>query len=562
MKRSFFTLMVFTSLTTFPALAKDITVDSKISAATVYSDRADLTRKAKVEIPAGKHNLVFTGLPVSLYPDSLRTKGSSRATVIFGALSHKRESHQDFVVPKEKELNKQLTDLRDQVKLAQVEKQALQVSKKFIENLGKQASLRSNEEIAELKLNTDDWAGAVDVITMKIHENLKASQMVDIKTRGLNEKITKIQRELRELRTGQKQTYSVTIPFEADKETTLSIDLSYQLPSVSWKPLYDARLDVKSASLELVQYGSVWQRTGEDWSDIELTLSTAQPSRGAGLPNLITNWISIYKKNRGVSPAYREAVEQKNESDLDRAFGGSSIPVPVMIAKTRLEIPESKDARFRAAKINTDGFVGEYKITGLASVKADGTHAKLLVGSFETENKLQVQIKPQISTDAYLVVKSTLKGDAPILPGQVNLFRDGAYIGKSHIPMLRPDDEQNLAFGIDDNVVVKRNILKDEHSESGLISKEEAVEKHFTTEVKNLHKNVIEIAVLETVPVSQDKRLRSEILKDKTTAGYKVDVDNIKGLYEWSQKLEPQKETKINLGWKVSYPKGENVSGL
>ncbi len=550
-----------------PAWAEDVETDSKITAATVYNDRATLTRSAKVEIPAGAHNLVFTGLPLNMFTDSLRVEGSSVANVTFGALSHKRESSADYVVPREKALNAQLVQLQDTNKIYQAERSALRTAKTFLENLGKQAVLRESEEIAKMELNPDTWGAAADSLSAKMSENLKNDLALGIKIREVNERIQKVQNDLRQLRTGQKQTYSVTIPFESDKPSTLNVELSYQISGVSWQPIYDARLDVKKKTLELVQYGSVWQRTGEDWEDVELTLSTAQPSRGAGLRDLYSQWLSIYSRSRAetmgivpggarvtsvpstseeVSPAYTGAVEQSYEADMAVAVSA----------------PVAKKASFQAAQINTEGFVGEYKITGPATVKSDGTKAKLLVGGFETETALQVQIKPQISTDAYLVVKTKLLGDAPVLPGQVSLFRDGAYIGQSHMKMLRPDDATELAFGIDDNVTVKRNILKDERSEAGIITKDSVIEKHFVTEIQNLHKDDIQIAVLETIPASRDERIRIEILADKTTAGYETDLKNVKGVTRWMGTLTPKQKTAINLGWKVSWPKGQNISGL
>lgn len=568
MRQPFFALMVFTALSPVSAWAKDIPVESTIRAATVYSDRATLTRNVKVEIPAGAHNLVFTGLPVSLFADSLRTEGRARANVTFGALTHKRESHEDYVVPKEKDLNMQLVVLQDQKKLYNVEKQALRAGQTFLENIGKQAALRTNEDIAKIDLNSDSWAAAADSLSTKMLENMKGSLALDIKIRDANAKIRKIQNELRGLRTGQKQTYSVTVPFESDKATTLNIDLSYQLPGVSWQPIYDARLDVKSGELDLVQYGSVWQRTGEDWENIELTLSTAQPSRGTGLPDLHPNWISIINHAR-------QMKSRGGASFSGMSANTSGMPVPMAMEMADMSAEDSQDplhrwrkleeeraVSFQAAQINTEGFVGEYKITGPANVKSDGTHSKLLVGGFETQTWKQVQIKPQYGTDAYLVIKTKLKGDAPILPGQVNLFRDGAFIGKTHLPMLRPNDVEELAFGIDDNVRVKRNTLKNQRSVAGMITKESVVERHYVTEIQNLHKETIDIAVLETVPVSRDKRLRVEILKDKTTQGYESDLHDVKGITRWTQTLKPQEKSKITLGWKATWPKGENVSGL
>ncbi len=555
-----FTALIFT-IFSLSALAKDIDVTSNITAATVYNDRATVTRSAKVEIPAGAHNLVFTGLPLGLFPNSLRVEGVSKASVVFGALTYKRVSSIDYIIPKEKELNAQLLALQDKNRIYRADKQALQVARTFLENLGKQVVLRENEEIAKIDLNPENWSKAADSLSSKYSENLKYSLALDIKIREVNEKIRKIQNDLEQLRTGQKQSYSVVIPFESDKSSTLNVDLSYQISGVSWQPIYDARFDVKTAKLKLVQYGSVWQRTGEDWEDVELILSTAQPSRGAGLPDLSPHWLSIY-----------EPAPQKVMAQPSRGFTGmaSVSSAPVEMAEIDMVMEESfeaapvarKKAGFQVAQINTEGFVGEYKITGLASVKSDGTKSKLLIGEFKTEDFVHVQIKPQVSTDAYLVVSTKLKGDAPILAGQVNLFRDGAYIGQSYMKMLRPDDETELYFGIDDNITVERNTLKDERSEAGLITKDSVIEKHFITKIQNLHKRAVQIAVLEVVPSSKDQRIRVEILNDKTTPAYKNDYNNVKGLTRWLSTLNPKQEAEIKLGWKVSWPKGKNISGL
>lgn len=544
----------------FNAFAEDIVAESSITAAKVYSDRATLTRSAKVEIPAGAHTLILKGLPINLYADSLRAEGSAKAEVVFGALTHKRESFQDYIIPREKELNEQIRDLQDSNRVYQAEKKALTVAKTFLENVGKQAQLRENEEIAKMDFNPERWGGAADSLSENVAKNLKSMIALDFKIRDTNEKIQKLQNDLNQLRTGQKQSYEVAIPLEVDKATTLSFDLSYQIPNVGWAPIYDARLNTDTEELELIQYAQVWQRTGEDWSDVKLTLSTAQPSRGAGLPELYTNWLSLYSN---------VARRQTRDSGFaNMASNIASAPMAQMEMLSSADVAEeaapveAKKAAFRGAQINAGGYVGEYEITGPATVKADGTQAKLLIGTFETENALEVQIKPQFSIEAFLVSKVKLKSEAPILPGQVNLFRDGAFIGQAYTQMLRQGDESTLSFGVDDNVTVTRNTLKDEKSEAGLITKDNVIERHYVTEVKNLHKKPVKLAVLETVPVSKDEKIRVEILKDVTTPGYQSDVDNVKGVTRWATELKAGQEAAVNLGWKVSWPKGENISGL
>ena len=595
-----FVMLVLPSLS-LPAHANDITVESKLKSATVYSDRATLTRNAKVEIPKGAHNLVFTGLPINLDANSLRVNGSSEANVIFGALTYKRETSADFVVPRFRELNAKIVQIKNSVKVYEAEKQALTEANSFLQTWGKQANLGDGDKPATIHLNHEKWVSASDGLSSKILANLKGVIALDVQIEDAKKEIKKIQKDLKQLKAGHKQSYTVIMPFESDEKTTLNVDLSYQTSGgvVGWAPIYDARLDVKSNTVELTQYGSVWQRTGEDWEDIELTLSTAQPSRGTALPGISPQWLSIYEpptpsKSGEDAFAFEEGSFEfeKTTAELARSVGMSVIPAPIdRLPGERLEVPEieagpdgetedplhrwrllqeervARDMKPRSVIITPSesqyGYVGEYKIAGPATVKSDGTKVKLLIGEFETDSTLEVQMLPHFTLDAYIVAKTKLKGDVPLLPGLVHLFRDGTFIGQVRvINMIRPNEEVELSFGIDDNIVLKRNVLKDESGQSGLITKERVIEKHFINEIQNLHKESIQIAILEIVPTSKDTRVRVEIINDKTTPGYETDFINVKGATLWTGTLEPQQKTAINIGWKVSWPNTAQLSGL
>ncbi|MCB1680446.1 MAG: mucoidy inhibitor MuiA family protein [Rhodospirillales bacterium] len=579
-------LVLSFTVPSFPAFADDIRVESTIKSATVYNDRATVTRMAKVEIPAGSHNLIFSGLPIKLYPNSLRVSGTSDARVVFGALTSKLENSEEFVVASVLSMKDRLDLSQGIIKGYKAEQEALSEANNMLKTWSMQAgSPQTNSAPSLMDLKPDQWIAASDGLSAKILANLKAKLALDQKISEENDRIRKINQDLKQFQADYKQSYTVTIPFESDKNTTLNVALSYQVSHVGWVPMYDARLDVQAKTLEFVQYGSVWQRSGEDWKDVELVLSTAQPSRGTALPELQSRWLSLYKPQ--ASPAYVQAVEERNEADFEKAIktGDSAIPVPLEAPSDRLQLPGAADDgedplhRWRrlqeervlrkadtqavVSNVNASGYVGEYKVTGPATVPSDGAQAKLLIGQFGADVGLQVQIKPQISDDAYMVATFKLKGDSPVLPGLLSLFRDGAFIGQDQVrSIIRPGEEAEMSFGVDDAVVVKRNVLKDEAREVGLITTDSVLEKNFINEIQNLHKQDIQIAVLEIVPVSGDERVRIDILRDKTTPGFEKDFKNVKGATRWVKVLKPQQKEAIKLGWSVSWPKDENLSGL
>ncbi len=563
MKRFLLSCSVLAVIAATPVQAAEIPADSRLTAATVYSGRATLTRHAVIQVPAGSHTLVFKNLSSELLPDSLRAEGSAVGKVTFGALSHKLVAGADLVAPREKELSDMLTVFGDQRKSIEAEKQALLDKKAFLTTLGQQGALRTQENIAEINLKPDQWTGAAKALYSETADTLKSLIAQDSMLRELDKQINKVQGELNQLRTGQRNTYEVTLPLESSAPTELGIDLSYQIPGASWSPLYDARLDTNSGKLELIQYGAVRQNSGEDWTDVALTLSTAQPQRGTGLPDLTPFWLSLFERQQ------YGGARQFNDISSNIVGSASKSAAPMapameMAMDSAVMAPEPirEKAEFVAATIETGGFVSEYKIPGPSVVKADGTESKLMIGSFDSDSKMQIQIKPQISTDAYLVANTTLKGESPILPGAVNLFRDGAFVGQSSLPLLRPGEDQDLAFGIDDQVSVKRKVLKDQRSEAGVISKDTVLERHMVTEIQNLHTTAVAVSVLETVPASQNKEIRTEVLADKTTPGYKEDLKNVKGLLNWTVQMEPKQKSEVKLGWKVSWPQDKTLSGL
>ncbi len=540
------------------AAGEEIIAESRLTAATIYSNRATLTRKASVSLPAGASTITFNGLPASLLTDSLRSEGTGNAPVTFGALTHRQVPQTALAAPREQELTEQIEALEDRKKLVEAERQALASQRKFIESLGQQAGERASEAIAALRFDTAEWLEAATAIGSSVGEIIKADLALAGDIRTIDRALQKLRAELSQIRTDRRNFYTVSIPVEAAAPATLEVKLHYQVPHVSWRPVYDARLETSGGVLTLTQYGAVRQNTGEDWDNIHLTLSTAQPQRGASLPDLPPQWVDLYDPS--------QTLRARRGGSADHAV--MSMASPAMESAPHAVMAEDnggmrmEQAAFAAAAVNTDGFVTEYIIPATVNVKADGSESKVMIGTFDTENRMQIHVKPQISTHAYLVSRVTLQGDAPLLPGAVSLFRDGSYVGQSRLPLLRPGQEQDIGFGIDDQIAVNRHIIKDERSDPRLLSRENQLERHFATHIENRRRQDVDLVVLETTPAPRHDRIKVDILRNQTTQGYETDADDIKGLLRWQTPLQGQSETRVNLGWKITWPRDQELSGL
>jgi uncharacterized protein (TIGR02231 family) len=561
MTRRFRALSLLAILTLpLPCYAADVPVTSRVDQALLYGDRAEVTRLgANVPLPQGDSTLVFTNLPENILLDSIRVTGEAPGKVIIGAIETKLTNSAELMAPREKALQEMLQSLRDQRALLEADQAALVKKQAFQSTLADQANMRAREDIATVDLNPDQWAAAADVIGKGLSDTLRAIAAGTVAIREIDEQIAATERNLQELSTGARASYTVKIPVSSTGPTGMAVRLTYQIPNAGWGPIYDARLDTKSGKLNLTQYGNVRQNTGEDWTGVKLVLSTAQPARGTSLPDLETQWIDLFDPNAVRMRAERQIMSSK-------VMGGAApeamASMDAVAPAPAIAPPELQEAQFESAQIETGGYVATYAIAGRTDVLADGSAKKVMIGDLDVSTDLIAVIKPQIAAEAYLTAKTKLGGETPLLPGQASLFRDGAFIGNTSLPLLRPGEDTELGFGIDDQVAVTYTTSKDEEGNAGMLGRDASHSKITKTEVQNLHSFAVKADVRQTLPVARNDKISVVLLKDATTPGYVEDVDNIKGQLSWTLDLQPQQKSDVDFGWTVTWPKDTNLNGL
>ena len=101
-------------------------VDSRITAVTVYGDRAIVTRTASSDLPAGEHTLAFENLPTALVDQSLQASGRG----IAGATILDVSVQNIFV---EANANERVRAVEDQLKSLQKQRRVLDDRVKILE---------------------------------------------------------------------------------------------------------------------------------------------------------------------------------------------------------------------------------------------------------------------------------------------------------------------------------------------------------------------------------------------------------------------------------------------
>ena len=72
--------------------------------------------------------------------------------------------------------------------------------------------------------------------------------------------------------------------------------LGYLVFDANWSPRYDVRGDLESGGLTMEYGANISQRTGEDWKDVTLVLSTARPSMASNPPSMDPVFVDVYAR--------------------------------------------------------------------------------------------------------------------------------------------------------------------------------------------------------------------------------------------------------------------------
>ena len=549
----------FAVLLSGSAMAATLEATSHVTAATVFSDRALITREAKIHVPAGANTVSLTDMPAGLNEASLRVTGKAGAAVKIGAVEVKRVFLTEAANTAERDKQAALEAKTDEKAILEGEIKALETRGDFIDRLiDNGADKHDAANQSKLDFTPEKWAQAWGLVQSGMAETQKDLVLKHIAIRKVDAEIAKLQAEINQVRAnGTKQRRDATINIEAAQETDLQLSLTYQTSGASWHPVYDARLDTNNGSLELEQYGQVSQQTGEAWTDAELTLSTTQPAYGSEMPAIYVWAVNLLRP-----------VMQMARREMGGAYNMAASPAALSAMKMdAADAVEAKVQEIVAAPeqaiAQTSEYAAEFQVPGHVTLKSINEPTKLFIASTKMKADLSAKTAPRLSTQAFLFAKVTNNEEYPLIPGTVAKYRDGAFIGNAALSLLRPKETADLSFGADDRIkVVYQKAHESVDNPTLVMIGDVKVSRQYQSKITNLHKEPVNITVFEQYPVSNDPDVKAEIVDNETTAGFENDPDKRQGVILWSGTYKAKEEKTFTIGWRVQYPKGKQITGL
>ena len=547
---STFALSIFTTTAAFAL--QPVTVDMEpinangsITDIALYRGRAAITRTAELDLKAGGWSIFFRDLPSSATLDSVQASVDGNAKLI---------AVDTTAFPIEKDNNKLLTEIKQEIKhveekiaIAQAEEESIKLQASFLETLVKRSS--------------SDKEQAVDLVSFQEQLAFIGKQMATIETQKLAN--NKLHEELtNERNTLVKRRNSISNESHVQRDAiidivvfaqdAITIEVTYLVNNASWEPSYSIRSSEGGESITIDYDAKVAQYTGEDWPDVNLTLSTAQPQRSASPPKPSPWYLDIQQPTPPAQPSAAMRRTRSSVNAEDAAIESDSFELRLGTAAT-------------AASVVGNGPAVSFALPRTVSVPSNkNDKQKTAIASIDTTASLFRVAVPMITDSVY--IRSKVTNDSPfiLLPGEASIFHGSDFVGRTILPTVAPHETFPLDLGIDPKVIATRTLLEKKTSSTGLFGSSKETLFDYRVTVSNGHDAPLEIHLWDRIPVSQNEdiavELKNESMQLSTDANY-LEADFPRGLLRWDLTVPANStgETSFVMTWQVDIGRGKNV---
>lgn len=502
---------------------------------TLYPGSATVERV--VQVTPGMTQVEITGLLANFDTSTVRLQADSGIQV--GQVLTRDQGQADSPSPREADLEAKIQALQDQIAVIDADYQSARLVQSYLERLGTGGD--TAQRAAPLDGKT--LLGTLDAIRKGGGDALERMHADEVKKRALAKQLDVLKRDLEKVRAGARETRVMTVQLAARQAGRLV--LSYQVRRAGWKPAYRASLDSNASSVELERMATISQKTGEDWSNVKLRLSTGQPDLSVQAPDP-SSWLLSY-----VSPEER-AARFVSQSPAPAAPAPPPPPGAVRAYAT--------SDNYVAPVLETQGnYTTEYEVPARVNLVSDGREISVGLARQSLAVTQRVRVAPRNSSDTAVLTAEAARPDGVWLPGQVQLHRDGSYVGALY---WRPQSDERFlfAFGRDPLVRVAIEHGDQKSGQAGLFNRENQKRVDDTYAVTSFHRKPIDVLVLEATPVSQSDKVgvKMRFQPEPTIKEW----DHRRGVVGWERTLKPNETARFGVGYVIDYPKEGFVRGL
>ncbi|AQT67862.1 hypothetical protein STSP2_01014 [Anaerohalosphaera lusitana] len=576
----FITILLTTAMLA-PA-AEPQTTTGQITDVTVYHGQALVTRTLDLELPTGTSEVVVDDLPNHILPDSIYALSDNGTKVI--SIRYRNQPVEEDTRQEIKELEERIEQVNNEITEANRQKMIGQDMNVFYKGLwglsvdGTDADLEHGlikaNEIEKLTMHLEDryveWHNQMTEMMFRINE--------------LNQQLDFLKRQRDELNAGSSKTKRQAVLYlQSPSKTQANVTVNYLVNGANWIPSYNLRA-VPDESTARIEYNAVVNQTsGENWNNVAVELSTAQPTMTATPPTLQPMEITLSARTgrtnqpptkfglpampgmkhdqsavsnlRSLNSARQRASQGgvKAQQQLEKLAMGNQMLEFSMAAD---EVKAFKKAIAETPLV--EGISVTYKLPGRMTLPSRSDQQIVTIAASDVPAEFTLVATPLLTDYVYLQGELTNSSDIIFLPGKASIFRNGEFAGTGDMPLVTVGEKFTTGFGADSQVQAVR-LLEDKITR---IQGGNQIDTYtYKITIKNYKDTETSLRLLDRLPYTEDKSIRIELTDAKPKLAEKKPE---KGILTWNLTLPPDttadNATTVSYTYTMEYDKSMRIN--
>lgn len=530
-----------------------VSLAGEMESVTLYQGMAQVGRR--VNLPAektGVFEVLISSLPSATDPASVFADEENKVVVRSAVCRVKAYEEQDLLDNQVAVLDEEIHQLVRKINENRNEIALRRIRQDYLRGLQHFVGPAVDAEMANGVIQADQ----IEAVTaMHFREYEQASQEImalDFENEDLQKVLQRKREERGQLAQGPPIEYEVVLLVEKTEAGAADLRLNYLVHNCGWTPLYTLRGDLGDSTAQLDFNAQIQQVSGEDWSQVKLTLSTAKPQVSAFNPRLTPMLVGLSSSqmNQQAEEDYlsrQQLAKEQRDSYLSTRLTDNSIRAQAgnMFAANRsaieLQILElESQLGGRSLDLKTEPAI-EYVLGQEVSVVSRRNAQVVPVFSREIAAEFYHVAVPVLTENVYHEALIYNDGNQDLLGGDVQVYLQGRFVGLTEIPTVARGRSYPVGFGVDSQLRVLRSVVDRREATQGGNKK---ISVDMEVAIDNYGEQPVTLHLRERLPWMQDDAtLRVHL----TQTGLPLSVN--------PEYLATEKERGILL-WELDVPQG------
>jgi uncharacterized protein (TIGR02231 family) len=519
-----------------------------ITDVTLYRNRAAVTRTATLELDTGGHAIFFRDLPSVAYLDSIQASVSDNASLL---------SVDTSSVPTLADNSKLVAELVAEIEEVEIllanvtsTSEAIQLQIEMLKTLIEKAS---NDKSPPVDIEAFD--SQITFVGKRMQE-LTASQAANEKEKQeLKKRLQNLKQRKQNITNTRRTQIDAVVDIGATSKSTVTVKLTYLVNTATWIPNYSIHANTEGNTITIDYDAELTQKTGENWTDVALTLSTAQPQQSITPPYPRPWYVDVYQPQ-----ATAAAPSAAPRLGRTRAMADASYEVSNKVA-----MGLAVETASAAAAILGDGPAVSFVLPRTVTVPSNATESQTTsIASIETSAEHYLIAVPMLTDRVFVRSEVTNESNYILLPGRASIFHGGDYVGKTTLSTISPSETFPLDLGIEPSVIATRTLVEKVTSSTGLFGSGKQTLYDYQIKISNGNNEPIDIRVFDRIPISRNEEI--EVLLKNLSSPLSTNVNYLKterpqGILRWDLTIPANVtgDQSFTMTWQVEIARGKDI---